>query len=144
MSNEPNATLDGPAVEEASVVQPRKQGPYKKRATEAAANSFAAYVADLPNPFRPQHLAEAIRIHAAENGIVGQALEKVDPHKFLKEHGLPNPLKRFRIVATRQKETLGPDEFDAVDPSEAARLFAEKHDLKETHQHRFQSFLIDQ
>lgn len=149
MSNGENETPDqGPDVsvaEEKPEVQPqpRKRGPYKKRAAETKPGSFAAYVANLPKPFRPRHLTEAIRIYAAEHEITGEALAKIDPHKFLKEHGLPNPLRRFRSLGVKQGKQLGPDEFDAVDPSEAVRLFAEKHEIKETHQWKFQNFQVD-
>jgi len=123
----------------------KRRGPYKKKAEAPAPalSGFSAYIAALPDPFRPRHLTDAIRLHAAEHDITGEALAKIDPHRFLKEHGLPNPVKRFRITGEKAGKHVEPAEFDVVDASEGVRQFILLRSIKESHQWRFQSFLLD-
>lgn len=149
MATEPNATLDAPELSEATAAapepEPKKRGPYKKKAAAGAspASNFAAYVADLPIPFRPRHLTEAIRLYAAEHDITGEALAKIDPHRFIREHGLPNPQRRFRVSGIKKGQSVEPAEFEAVDSSEAVRQFILLRSIKEAHQWKFPAVQID-
>ena len=133
MTNERSATLDAP-----------EKNPLKKSRAVEPASGFSAYVADLPAPFRPRHLTEAIRLYAADNAFSAEELAKVDPARFLREHGLPNPLKRFRVMGKHGAQQSDPCEYDAVDESEACRRYrAERLTGKDADKWNLQCFLVD-
>lgn len=98
---------------------------------------------NLASPFRPRDLNALIIEHCDRHNIQGDARAKLDPHKFLKEHGLPNPTKKYRVVGYKGDKELPPDEFEAVDESEASALYREKHIPKDPHQWRCRVFLLE-
>ncbi len=97
---------------------------------------------DLPSPFRPRHLTEMIRKHCEAHGITGEPMAKFDAHKFLKEHGLPNPTRLYRMLAFKGDTKLQIEEIEAVDESEATNLYIQKHIPKDAHQWKFRHFLL--
>ena len=146
MSHEQNAILDDPQLPEEVITepQPKRRGPYKPRSPGQKPETFAGYVAALPQPFRPRHLTEAIRLYASDNGLTTEEFVKVDPARFLRQHGLPNPLKRFRVIANRGGQQSDPREYDAVDESEACRRYrAECLTGKDSDKWNCHCFLLD-
>lgn len=99
----------------------------------------------IPNPFRPHHLTARIKKHAA---AVGKKPEEIDPFQFLREHGLPNPVRLYRVTGTGKAETGGgkvegePMEIDAVDPTDAHNQYIAANGIKEAHGWHFQHAVL--
>jgi len=114
-------------------------------------------VGEIPSPFRPRHLEEIIRRYCESQGIAGtHEAADLDAHRFLKEHGLPNPKKLYRVFAIgRDKDgddvTLEAREFEAVDETEALSQYCKRDDLTKdrkpiadkAHHYRFKCVLLD-
>lgn len=86
---------------------------------------------------RPSHLADLM---ATED-------YKGDPHRFLKERGLPNPVRLFRVTGAgpvNKVHTQLPDaEIDAVDESDAQRQFILLRNLPAKEVHRFRFSVVE-
>ncbi len=96
---------------------------------------------DFPRPFRPRHLTAMIKQHAA---AVGKKPEEIDPFQFIREHGTPNPVRRYRVTGTHGQDQGRPMEFDAVDPTDATNQYITARDIEEAHTWHFEHAVMDE
>ena len=86
---------------------------------------------------RPSHLVDLMNAEGY----------KGDPHKFLKERGLPNPVKLFRVTGrgpiNKVDTQLSDAEIDAVDESDAQRQFILLRNLPAKEVHRFRFSVVE-
>jgi hypothetical protein len=91
---------------------------------------------------RPSQLREMIATHCAGTGIDPA---KVDPFRFVLEHGLPNPTKAYRVVARKGTRQTKPVDIDhAVDESDAIRQAMIKLGIKQSHQWTFRCLCTEE
>lgn len=131
------------------VKPPAKKAAAKKPETKPAEDiqvpSTSVPADDIPNPFRPSDLTARIKKHAA---AVGKKPEEIDPFQFIREHGLPNPVRLYRVTGTGKPETGGgkvegePMEIDAVDPTDATNQYIVANGIKEAHGWHFQHAVL--
>jgi hypothetical protein len=93
--------------------------------------------------FRPSDLR---KLMIESNNGDAKEVEKIDPFRFRKERGLTNPLIRYRITATRAgKNPLAiTDEIEACDKSEAISKLLAKHKIEQSHEFRFETFVLEE
>jgi len=148
---EPTAPGEKPAAQKAKPKPPPEPEAEKPpgewedapEAKRVAHPKLAALLARMPEVFRPRHLTQAIRVFAEEEGLDGEATAAIDPHKFLKEHGLPNPLKGYRVQGFLGGKAQGVDTFDAVDEADATAQYRAKHAEKDAQKYHYKVFLED-
>lgn len=104
---------------------------------------LAAAITELPQPFRPRHLTELMAVAAREDKLSPEQTASMDPFRFLKDHGLPNPMRRFRVKGTLRKVELPVEEIEAVDESDATAQYKAIHAADAPHHCRCKLFLID-
>lgn len=139
-----------PAEKQGAKEKPRAPDVAEKEVPSPAAppaekpkTKLGTFLAEIPKPFRPRHLEQAVRLHAVEAGLSDEETAKIDPHRFQREHGLPNPMKRYRVKGMLGKEDGPVDEFEAVDESDATAQYRAKHAKKNPHKCRCKVFLED-
>jgi hypothetical protein len=83
---------------------------------------------DIPSPLRPSHVDVLMDKYAADNGLSPEARDRMKAREFIREQGLPNPTRRFRVTAFKSgsKQPLAdPASIEALDAADAIRVYKE-------------------
>jgi len=110
------------------------------KATAKKAPSPDPIAVEDDKPYRPSDLAKEIAEYAKAEGL---DVKDVDPARYLRERGLPNPLKRYRVTARRGGEVTPAREVESVDESDAVRQYYRLAGIKEPHRYTAQVFLLE-
>lgn len=79
---------------------------------------------DVPNPFRPSDLGKMLSEFKKKHKIPDGDL-RLKPHRFLKDHGLPNPKRRIAVQGYIGEVFFPVLEFEADDVVDAKRQYNE-------------------
>ncbi len=99
---------------------------------------------ETPEDWRPSDLvammnSEEYKDHPAVNRPGGP-----DAQKFLREMGLKNPTRLYRVSARRGKRRVAPQDIEAVDSGEAIQKLCQTLPIKEPHKFTFQAVVLEE
>lgn len=94
-------------------------------------------------PFRPSDLARMVAEHAKESNTEPHL---IDRFKFLRERGLPNPTRLYRVSVRHNGEIRDTTEVEAVDESAAINAAAQRLGIptKAMHSRVFHAIAIEE
>lgn len=98
------------------------------KAAEAKAERRWVDSIDIPSPLRPSHVDVLMDKYATDNGLSAEARDRMKAREFIREQGLPNPTRRFRVTAFKSgsKQPLAdPASIEALDAADAIRVYKE-------------------
>lgn len=95
-----------------------------------------------PQHIRPSELAKLIETHAAENNVKP---ESIDPFRFVREQGLPNPTRKYRVYALRAGNASRPVDIEhATDESDATSQAIAILKIQQPHRFTFRHAILEQ
>ena len=117
------------------------------------ADSVSGAVIDLDPPlppnrqppkgagFRPTDLERLIAEHVAKEGLSESEAARLDRFRFIREHGLPNPTRLYRVSGRRAAHgegriDMGPIEVEATDEADAILRAADQLGISHRERHR--------
>lgn len=107
--------------------QPVQKFDVEKAAASKTAKRWIDSI-DIPSPLRPSHVDVLMDKYAADNGMTPEQRERMKAREFIREQGLPNPTRRFRVTAFKagSKSPLAESAtIEALDATDAIRIYKE-------------------
>lgn len=92
---------------------------------------------------RPSHLTEMIEKACEADG---SDPAKVDRFRFIRDNGLPNPRRRYRVTGRQGNALVDPVTVDATDESDAIRMAADHRRIQYRDRHKvsFQTAVLEE